>query len=162
MHLGAVCPEPHQVQPLNLLVFFFFKWMNLFIFGHAGSLLPCTGSRVLGVSVAVVRGLTGGSLRTLELRLSSCDSRASLPLGKWDLPRPRSHPGSCGIEPISPALAVGFLATGPPGKSQLVSFIFLLNRNHLFFSRSSNTTPLLRVCSLSCVWLFVTSWTVAC
>ena len=28
----------------------------------------------------------------------------------WDLPRP-------GIEPMSPALAGGFLTTGPPGKS---------------------------------------------
>ena len=30
--------------------------------------------------------------------------------GMWDLPRP-------GIEPMSPALAGGFLTTGPPGKS---------------------------------------------
>ena len=64
--------------------------MNVFIFGHAGSLLLCTGSGVLGVSVAVVHGLAGGSLRALELQLGSCDSRALLPLGKWDLPRPTS------------------------------------------------------------------------
>ena len=33
-----------------------------------------------------------------------------LPLGMWDPPRP-------GIKPMSPALAGGFLTTGPPGKS---------------------------------------------
>ena len=31
--------------------------------------------------------------------------------GKWDLPGP-------GLEPMSPALAGGFLTTVPPGKSQ--------------------------------------------
>ena len=49
------------------------------------------------------------------LRLSSCDARAYLPCGMWDLPRPR-------IEPVFPALAVGFLTTGPVGKS-LPSFL---------------------------------------
>ena len=33
----------------------------------------------------------------------------------WDLPGP-------GIEPVSPALAGGFLTTAPPGKSLLVSY----------------------------------------
>ena len=35
---------------------------------------------------------------------------ALLPCGMWDLPGP-------GIEPVCPALAGGFLITGPPGKS---------------------------------------------
>ena len=35
----------------------------------------------------------------------------------WDLPGP-------GLEPVSPALADGFLTTAPPGKSS----IFILNR----------------------------------
>ena len=42
-------------------------------------------------------------------RLSSCGSRAQLLCGIWDLPRP-------GLEPVSPALAGGFLTTEPPGK----------------------------------------------
>ena len=42
-------------------------------------------------------------------RLSSCGSRAQLLRGMWDLPRP-------GLEPVSPALAGGFLTTAPPGK----------------------------------------------
>ena len=42
-------------------------------------------------------------------RLSSCGARAQLLRGMWDLPRP-------GLEPVSPALAGGFLTTAPPGK----------------------------------------------
>ena len=41
-------------------------------------------------------------------RLSSCGSRAQLLRGMWALPRP-------GLEPVSPALAGGFLTTAPPG-----------------------------------------------
>ena len=40
----------------------------------------------------------------------SSGTEALLPRGMWDLPGP-------GIEPVSPALADGFLTTGPPGKS---------------------------------------------
>ena len=39
--------------------------------------------------------------------------------GMWDLPRP-------GIELMSPALAGGFLTTGPPGKSKCIIFITTL------------------------------------
>ena len=42
-------------------------------------------------------------------RLSSCGSRAQLPRGMWDPPRP-------GLEPVSPALAGGLPTTAPPGK----------------------------------------------
>ena len=56
------------------------------------------------------RGLSICSPRTLELRLSSCDTGALLPWGIWDLPGP-------GIEPMSPALAGGFLTPGLPEKS---------------------------------------------
>ena len=42
-------------------------------------------------------------------RLSSCGSWAQSLRGMWDLPRP-------GLEPVSPALAGGFLTTVPPGK----------------------------------------------
>ena len=63
------------------------------------------GSRLLrlqqlwhAVSVVVARGL------------SSCGARAQLLHGMWDLSGP-------GIEPLSPALAGGFLTTIPAGKS---------------------------------------------
>ena len=46
--------------------------------------------------------------RALEHRLSSCGTRASLLHSMWDLPGP-------GLEPVSPALAGGFLTTAPPG-----------------------------------------------
>ena len=36
----------------------------------------------------------------------------------WDLPRP-------GLEPVSPALAGGFLTTAPPGKSLLLTIVIL-------------------------------------
>ena len=42
-------------------------------------------------------------------RLSNCGSRAQLLRGMWNLPGP-------GLEPVSPALAGGFLTTAPPGK----------------------------------------------
>ena len=60
---------------------------------------------------------TGFSLRWLLLLW-----RTGLvsPCGTWDLPGP-------GIEPVSPALAGGFLTTGPPGTSQRYFFFFLIN-----------------------------------
>ena len=45
-------------------------------------------------------------------RLSSCGTRAQLPRGTWDLPRP-------GPEPVSPALAGRLSTTAPPGKPNL-------------------------------------------
>ena len=57
------------------------------------------------------RGLSSCVSWALECRrLSSCGSRAQLLCGMWDLSGP-------GLEPMSPALAGGFLTTAPPGKS---------------------------------------------
>ena len=50
-------------------------------------------------------------LWALENRLSSCGSQAQLLHSVWDSLGP-------GIEPACPALAGGFLTTGPPGRSQ--------------------------------------------
>ena len=82
-------------------------------------LLQSTGSRHMGFSSC-------GS-RALEHRLSSCGARASLLHGMWALPRP-------GLEPVSPALAGGFLTTAPSGKSS--HHIFLLN-----LCSESHSTP---------------------
>ena len=57
----------------------------------------------------MARGLSSCGLQALERRLSRCGTRASLLRGMWDLPGP-------GLEPVSPALAGGFLTTAPPGK----------------------------------------------
>ena len=64
-------------------------------------LLRSTGSRHAGVRSC-------GS-PALERRLSSCGAWALLLRGVWELPGP-------GLEPLSPALAGGFLTTAPPGK----------------------------------------------
>ena len=58
-----------------------------------------------------------------EHRLSSCGTWAQLLCGMWDLPRP-------GLEPMSPALAGGFLTTVPPGKSCISA---LKQINHSYF-----------------------------
>ena len=58
----------------------------------------------------MARGLSSCGSRALELRLSRCGAWAQLLHGMWDLARP-------GLEPVSPALAGGFLTTAPPGKS---------------------------------------------
>ena len=42
-------------------------------------------------------------------------AQAYSPHGMWDLPGP-------GVEPVFPALAGGFLTTGPPGKPRDCSF----------------------------------------
>ena len=54
-------------------------------------------------------------LRLQTRRLSSCDSRAQLLRGMWDLPRP-------GLEPVSPALAGKLSTTAPPGKPPRLGF----------------------------------------
>ena len=75
---------------------------------------------VLGLSpVAVSRGYS--SFRTTGFRIaanrfSGCGARAGLLHGMWNLPGP-------GIEPMSPALAGGFLSTVPPGKSSAQKLI---------------------------------------
>ena len=120
------------------IIFYFFKF--IFIFGCVGfSLLcagflqlrragatlrcgarasrcggfSCCGAWALGAwaSVVVAHGLSSCGSWALECRLSSCGTRAQLLRGMWDLPGP-------GIEPVSPALAGGYLTTALPGKSQ--------------------------------------------
>ena len=78
--------------------------------------VACCGARAPSVraSVVVARGLSSGSW-ALEHRLSSCGAWAQLLHDMWDLPRP-------GLEPVSPALAGGFLTTVPQGKPHVIIF----------------------------------------
>ena len=77
------------------------------------------GAQALGARASVVaaHGLSSCGSRALEHRLSSCGAWAQLLRGLWDLPPP-------GLEPVSPALAGGFLTTVPPGKSLAFLLVF--------------------------------------
>ena len=61
-------------------------------------------------------------------RLSSCSSRAQLPHGTWDPPRP-------GLEPVSPASAGRLSTTVPPGKLRPLIFIYLFIYLFIYFLR---------------------------
>ena len=96
------------------------EWGLLFVVvcGLLIAVASCCGARALGAwgSVAVARRLSSYGSRALERRLSSCGARAYLLRGMCDIPGP-------GIEPMSPALAGGFLTTVPPGKSPVCLFV---------------------------------------
>ena len=103
----------------------FFYFIYLFIFGFAGSWWLCADFTGCGE-----QGLwcSGFSLQWLLLSWSTgCQCTDSVVMAHgpshckawgrsmWDLPGP-------GIKFMSPALAGGFLTTGPPGKSRMYSF----------------------------------------
>ena len=85
--------------------------------GERGLLFVAVRGLLIAVASLVVEhglysaGFSSCGWRDLENRLSSCGTRAQLLRGMWDLPGPR-------LEPVSPALAGGFLTTAPSGKSQ--------------------------------------------
>ena len=85
-------------------------------------LLRSTGSRCAGFSSC--------GTRALESRLSSCGAQVQLFHGMWDLPRP-------GLEPVSPALAGGFLTTAPPGKP----YLFIFNSLELMYNIMCRCIP---------------------
>ena len=57
-------------------------------------------------------GFSSCGVQALEHGFSSCGAWAWLLCGMWDLPRSV-------IQPVSPALAGGFLSTAPPGESYI-------------------------------------------
>ena len=93
--------------------------LDLFNFACAGS--SCLHAGFQSKDSSLVRCSSSFSLRWLLLlqitgprptAFSSCGKWAQLLCGTWNLPGP-------GIEPVSPALAAGFLSTEPPGKAFL-------------------------------------------
>ena len=130
------CLAHGKVSVSQLLLtpsFFFFFLINLFIlFGCIGSLLLHAGFLQLwGVGASHCGGFSCCGVQALGMRapvvvargLSSCDTRAQVLRGMWDLPRP-------GLEHVSLALAGRFLATAPPGKSNTI----ILN-HHLYYNK---------------------------
>ena len=85
--------------------------------------------------------------RLQTCRLSNCGSRAQLPRGMWDLPRP-------GLKPASPALAGRFSTTAPPGKppgTYYHYFFFgrILIDGNIFFNKYR---PIHIICFLCQFW----------
>ena len=88
--------------------------------GKQGLLSSC------GALASHCSGFSCWGLWALECKLS-CGARAQLPLDTWSLHGP-------GIECTCPALAGGFLTTGPPGKPSLYSCYTCLYDNNYCIS----------------------------
>ena len=105
----------------TLFIYFWLHWvfvavrrLSLVVASGGYSLLQCAGFSLqwlllLRSTGSRREGFSSFGAWALERRLSSCSARAQLLYSMWDLP------GS-GLEPMSPALAGGFLTTAPPGK----------------------------------------------
>ena len=122
------CPYSLAHGPLLLLLLFFFffgfcvlehhlqqniLFIYSFIFGCAGSLVLHAGCSLVEVHGLLIEVAFSVVERELQAsRLSSCGAGAWLPHDTWDLHKP-------GHAHMSPALADGFITTGPPGKSHL-------------------------------------------
>ena len=70
----------------------------------------CTGSSLLCMGFSMWCLLLWQSTGSRLADFLSCIAQTELPQGMWNLP-------GAGIEPVSSALAGGFLTTGPPEKS---------------------------------------------
>ena len=104
-----------------LFIYFWLRWVFLaacvlFLVAASGGYfsLRCVGFSLRWLLLLQSTGSRHVSfhscgMRALQRRLSTCGARASLLRGMWELPGP-------GLEPLSPALAGGFLTTAPPGK----------------------------------------------
>ena len=116
-----------NLKKKKLFIYFWLSWV--FVAARGLSLVVVSGSysslRCAGFSLRWLLllwsmgsrhvGFSSCGSCTLEHRLSSCGTRALLLCGMWDLPRQ-------GIEPVSPALAGGFLTAAPPGMPFFLSF----------------------------------------
>ena len=94
---------------LNKFIYFWLCWVFVAVqafsgCGEQGLLSSC------GVQASYCGGFSHSRAWAPGHGLCSCGSWVQLPLSMWNLHGP-------GIEPVWPALAAGFLSTGPPGKS---------------------------------------------
>ena len=120
-HEQATCKTVKWKQANFIIIIIWLHWvfvagcgLSLVVVGGGYSSLQHTGFSLrwllLLQSMGSRReGFSSCASQALECRLNSCGSQAQLLCGMWDLPGP-------GLEPVSPALAGGFLTTAPPGK----------------------------------------------
>ena len=78
--------------------------------------LLCTGVSLWWLLLLWSTGARAHRVRWLQLAGSVVVVHGQLPHSLWCLPRP-------GSEPVSAALAGGFLTTGPPGKLSCFQFV---------------------------------------
>ena len=116
METLLICSEFYSIKRTTILLLFIFccstwafpnrcEWGLLFtIASHCGG-ISFRGAQALGI----------GALVVAALGLSSCCTQVLVAHGMWNLPIP-------GTEPMSPALAGGFLTTVLPGKSRFAIF----------------------------------------
>ena len=118
---------------LSLFILFIYFWLcwvfvaarglSLVVASGGYSLLRCEGFSLrwlllLRSTGSRCAGFNSCGLRALEHRLSSCGAQTELLRHMWDLPGP-------GLEPVSPALAGGFLTTAPPGRPSFGFFLLM-------------------------------------
>ena len=113
IYLFLYCHPIYIYIYIFFFFFFFFFWLCwIFVAAHGLSVVALSEGysslRCAGFSLQWLLLLRSTGFR--RVGFSSCGTRAQLLRGMWDLPGP-------GIEPMSPALAGGFLTTAPPGKS---------------------------------------------
>ena len=113
---------------INLFIYLFLAafglrccaWASLVVVSGGYSLLQCASFSLqwlllLGTQALSARASVVVAHGFQQLWLTGSRAQAQLLHGLQDLPRP-------GLEPVSPALAGGFLTTAPPGKSLFLSF----------------------------------------
>ena len=117
---------------LNLFIYFWVCWvfvaargLSLVAASRGYSSLWCVGFSLqwlllLWSMCSRHVGFSSCGSWALKCRLSSCGARAQLLRGTRDLP-------GLGLEPMSPALAGGFLNTVPPGKPEKLFSNQILN-----------------------------------
>ena len=93
-----------QISFRNLFFFFWLSWVCC-----AQDFSSCSEQELLFFALHGILIVVASVI--VEQGLSSCGTQAQLPLSMWNLP-------GRGMEPMSPALAGGFLSTAPPGKFQ--------------------------------------------
>ena len=109
VHGPAVFPFYFILFFKNKVIYFWLHWV--FVAVCRLSLVVASGgySTLRGAGFSLRWLLLLRSMGSRHVGFSSCGTRAQLLHGMWNLPGP-------GLEPVSPAMAGGFLTTAPPGK----------------------------------------------